>query len=146
MGSWHPQITHFPIALIISAFFFQIVAMLKSSWVCRSTPLWILGFAIVPALFSLLSGEQAAHLASTTRSLEDSAQALLARHDAFATFTVWMSLAVLVSWVWFFLKYPGDRRVDTAALFFLFLLALAVAATGYLGGELVLTYGVGVKM
>lgn len=130
----------------ITAFFLQIVAMLKPSWVCLSTPLWIPGLAIVPAFLSSLSGEQAAYLAGVSQNLADSTQALIDQHDAFATFTIWTSLAVLMGWVWLFLKFPGDRRVDWTALFFLFLLSVAVAVTGYLGGKLVLVHGVGVNL
>lgn len=142
----HPQVTHFPIALIIAAFVLQIVVMLKPHWVCRSTPIWILGLAIVPAFLSALSGEQAAYLATTQTILPDSVQALVGRHEAFATFTVWMSLVVLIGWIWLFGKYPSDRRVDMTALAFLFLLSVSVSVTGLLGGKLVMTHGVGVGL
>ena len=48
--------------------------------------------------------------------------------------------------LWLFLKNPVDHRMDVAALLFLILLSIAVGITGYLGGELVMTHGVGVGL
>ncbi|MCH7731111.1 MAG: hypothetical protein IIB44_01150 [Candidatus Marinimicrobia bacterium] len=43
-------------------------------------------------------------------------------------------------------KYPKNSGVDYIALAFLSLLSLSVGITGYLGGELVMRYGVGVGL
>ena len=144
MASLHPQITHFPVALIITAFLLQIIVILKPTWVSRSTPLWLLGMAVIFSFIATLSGQDAANVAVLTTELENPARSLIIKHRAFATFTVWSSLGVLIGWLWFFLKYRDDRRVDVLSLLFLLLLSVSVGVTAYLGGELVMTHGVGV--
>ncbi|MFQ6674384.1 MAG: hypothetical protein ACE5GH_06330, partial [Fidelibacterota bacterium] len=95
---------------------------------------------------SSVSGQDAANTVLRGMELLDTTQALLERHRAFATFTIWTSVAFTIGWLWLYLKYPGDRRVDVVALAFLLILSLAVGITGFLGGELVLTHGVGVGL
>ncbi|MFQ6675232.1 MAG: DUF2231 domain-containing protein [Fidelibacterota bacterium] len=145
MGPVHPQVTHFPIALIITAFLLQIVVVLKPAWLSRSTSLWLLGLAVVLSIVSALSGQDAANRAVNLMELSESTRSLLTTHRRFANLTLWTSLGTFLLWLWLFLRSPSDRRVDRLALALLFILSLSVAATGYLGGELVLSHGVGVS-
>ena len=92
----------------------------------------------------MISGEAAANIAISESGLGEPAQALMAQHENFATFTVWTSLVVLIGWLWLYFRFPGNRWVDLVVFAFLLLLTLAVVFTGYFGGELVMRYGVGV--
>ncbi|MFQ6615920.1 MAG: DUF2231 domain-containing protein [Fidelibacterota bacterium] len=145
MGPIHPQVTHFPIALIITAFLFQIVVVVKPAWLGRTAPLWLLGLAAALSLVSALSGQDAANTALRVTELSESTRSLLDRHKQLANFTLWASLGTLILWVWLLLRFPAGRWVDRLALGLLFLLAVSVAVTGFLGGELVLSHGVGVS-
>lgn len=146
MAGLHPQLTHFPIALIITACLFQAVLVLKRSWMCRSTPLWLLGFALILTLGATLSGEDAVNLAQQETDILAAAVTVMEQHETYADVTVWGTLIVFFGWLWLFLKNPVDRRLDVAALLCLLLLSIAVGITGYLGGEMVMTHGVGVGL
>lgn len=146
MGSLHPQVTHFPIALIITAFLLQIIVVVKPTWLNRSTSIWLLGLAAAFSIVSALSGQDAANTALRVTELSESTRLLLGRHQRLATFTLWGSLVTLILWMGLFLRYPANRRVDVMALGLLFILSVSVAVTGFLGGELVLSHGVGVTL
>ena len=73
MGEIHPFVTHFPIVLILTAPLFQLISIAQPSWVDRRTPLWLFGLSVIPAIFSMVPGQEAAiavqYLHSFARSL-----------------------------------------------------------------------------
>ena len=146
MADLHPPLTHFPIALIITACLFQAVLVFKRSWMSRSTPLLLLGLALVLTLAATQSGEDAANLAQLETNIPEAVGTVIDQHGKYADVTVWGTIIIFFGWLWLFLKNPVDHRMDVAALLFLILLSIAVGITGYLGGELVMTHGVGVRL
>ena len=144
MSSLHPFITHFPIALITAATVMQCIVLIHPNWMDNRAPIWIFGFSLAMSFSSMLSGQAAANIAINESGLGEQIQALMAQHKNFATFTVWISLVVLIGWLWLYFRFPGNRRVDLVVFAFLLLLTVAVVFTGYFGGELVMRYGVGV--
>ena len=122
----------------------QIIVLIHPNWMDNRAPIWIFGFSLAMSFSSMLSGQAAANIAISEFGLGEPAQALMARHENFATFTVWISLVVLIGWLWLYFRFPGNRWVDLVVFAFLLLLTLAVVFTGYFGGELVMRYGVGV--
>ena len=122
----------------------QFIVLIRPNWMDNRAPIWIFGFSLAMSFSSMLSGQAAANIAISESGLGEPAQALMAQHKNFATFTVWISLVVLIGWLWLYFRFPGNRRVDLVVFAFLLLLTLAVVFTGYSGGELVMRYGVGV--
>ena len=122
----------------------QFIVLIHPNWMDSRAPIWIFGFSLAMSFSSMLSGQAAANIAINESGLGEPAQALMAQHENFATFTVWISLVVLIGWLWLYFRFPGNRRVDLVVFAFLLLLTLAVVFTGYFGGELVMRYGVGV--
>ena len=122
----------------------QCIVLIHPNWMDNRAPIWIFGFSLAMSFSSMISGEAAANIAISESGLGEPAQALMAQHENFATFTVWTSLVVLIGWLWLYFRFPGNRWVDLVVLGFLLLLTVAVVFTGYFGGELVMRYGVGV--
>ncbi len=122
----------------------QFIVLIHPNWMDNRAPIWIFGFSLAMSFSSMLSGQAAANIAISEFGLGEPAQALMVQHENFATFTVWISLVVLIGWLWLYFRFPGNRRVDLVVFAFLLLLTLAVVFTGYFGGELVMRYGVGV--
>ena len=122
----------------------QFIVLIHPNWMDNRAPIWIFGFSLAMSFSSMLSGQAAANIAISESGLGEPAQALMAQHENFATFTVWTSLVVLIGWLWLYFRFPDNRRVDLVVLAFLILLTVAVVFTGYFGGELVMRYGVGV--
>ena len=122
----------------------QLIVLIRPGWMDKRAPIWTLGFSLAMSFSSMLSGQAAANIAISESGLGEPAQALMAQHENFATFTVWISLVVFIGWLWLYFRFPGNRWVDLVVFAFLLLLTLAVVFTGYFGGELVMRYGVGV--
>ena len=122
----------------------QFIFLIRPNWMDNRAPIWIFGFSLAMSFSSMLSGQAAANSAISESGLGEPAQALMAQHENFATFTVWISLVVFIGWLWLYFRFPGNRHADLVVFSFLLLLTLAVVFTGYFGGELVMRYGVGV--
>tara|TARA_B100000949_G_scaffold175664_1_gene156441 strand:- start:351 stop:731 length:381 start_codon:yes stop_codon:yes gene_type:complete len=122
----------------------QCIVLIHPNWMDNRAPIWIFGFSLAMSFSSMISGQAAANIAISESGLGEPAQALMAQHENFATFTVWTSLVVLIGWLWLYFRFPGNQWVDLVVLAFLILLTVAVVFTGYFGGELVMRYGVGV--
>ncbi len=139
----HPGIVHFPIALLVTAFIFQGIHLWKNNWICRTTSMWLLGFAAILSIAATFTGQReatrAGQIGYDTIVLET-----IQRHELLGNITAWGSIIVLISWVYFFWKDMADRRLDYLALAFLGLLAGIALLTNYLGGTLVYIHQVGV--
>ena len=122
----------------------QCIVLIHPNWMDNRAPIWIFGFSLAMSFSSMISGQAAANIAISESGLSEQAQALIAQHENFATFTVWISLVVLIGWLWLYFRFPGNGSVNLVVLAFLSLLTVAVVFTGYFGGELVMRYGVGV--
>lgn len=146
MADLHPPLTHFPVALLVTAFLFQVVVILRREWLAPSVPLWVLGLAVAITLFTTLSGEAAAEIASASGNISDDVATLIANHEQYANITIWGSLVLFISWIWCRLKYGDSRLLGMIVLLALFLLSVIVLITGDKGGNLVLEYGVGVEL
>jgi uncharacterized membrane protein len=143
MGEIHPFVTHFPIVLILTATLFQLIYIFQPSLVDRHTPLGLFGLSVISAILSMVSGQEAV---TAVQDLHSSARSLLEQHEDAASFTVWISIVLFFGWIWLYLRFPDDRRVDRIVAAFLLLLSVSVAIAGYLGGLLVMRHGVGVGL
>ena len=66
-------------------------------------------------------------------------------HELIATVTTWSSLVIFLLWLYLFIKYMEDTRIDNLALAFLGLLSRSVIVTSYLGGTLVYIHSLGIR-
>lgn len=146
LAAFHPVLTHFPIALLTASFLFQAVVLFRPKWMAATVPLWILGLSVAITLFTALSGEAAAEIAVKNAGVSQEIADLIASHELYANITIWGSIVLFGGWSWFRLKYSDSRLLGFIVLICLFLLMTAVLITGDLGGDLVLDYGVGVKI
>ncbi len=131
----HPAIVHFPIALLIVSVVLDALGLLF-----RQVSLTQAGFA------TLVAGGLGAGAAALTGPAEDAkdaaSRALLTQHELFALITVLVSLILIGVRI----GNAGGMR-GAAALGYLaggVVLILAVAVTGYRGGEMAYGHGVGV--
>ncbi len=141
--SLHPVLVHFPIALIIFAFIFQILHLWKVELIFRTTSMWLLGFAVLTCFFATITGQKEAILAGKA-GYETTILKTIQLHEIMANLTTWGSLMILLIWIYFFLSNKDDKRIDWIALAFLGLLSGIVIFTGFLGGLLAHGYGVGI--
>jgi len=135
---FHPMLVHFPIALIIAGFLFDLVAVFIKKEPCLSkTGYWlmILGMAGTVAAFG--SGY------FFTGPMDGEAGLMRDKHQFYATVTlVLIILATLFRIVTGYLGREGPK-MKYVALGLYFLSVVYVSITGYLGGTLVIEYMIG---
>ena len=138
----HPAIVHFPIALITAALILHGIQLWKPNWLSRVVGLWLMGLATISAIAAVLTGQKEATKASgigyPTETL-----VLMERHETIGNIVVWGSILFFIGWIYLFLKYKNDIRLDRLALAFLLLLFMIVTISAYTGGQLVYIHGVG---
>ena len=130
----HPTIVHFPIALIVLAYVFQIITVIKPDIVPKYLNLWVLVPAALSTLPAALSGERAEE---SLGKISDGAHETIENHELFAKITTWGILILTIIWVYITLKGNANPKVQRLFLAFLTLIFISVLITGYLGGELV---------
>ncbi len=139
---WHPLVVHFPIALTLTAGVALIAAKFLRNAALAATlatiGTWNLCLGAVAALFALATGLAAA----LDLHVSAAAHAAIAAHVKWAIFT---SLALLLTAVWRGAGNAQESRPSGLFLLVLTLTCMALAVTGYHGGENVYRYGVGVE-
>jgi len=131
----HPVFVHFPIALFVSAFVFEIVSLATKKEVFHKTALniYVLG-AFLSTLAVYTGHDQMEHHGLHHPVMED--------HEHFGFAVMWTSLLSLPLMVFIYQKYPQHSR--KVFLVFAFVMAVLVMTTGYYGGRLVYEYAIGV--
>jgi uncharacterized membrane protein len=131
----HPMLVHFPIALVVVGFLFEIASILYKKETCLS----ILGFYLLilgtlAALAALLTG------ALFTAEMTDTAGAVKHTHELFAWITV--GNLVILSALRILLKTQNRENTNLKWIAFALygLAAFSVSITGFYGGTLVYNY------
>jgi len=101
-----------------------------------------MGLATIFSIAAVLSGKKeaakAGEIGYPTETL-----IFIERHETIGNIVVWGSILFFVGWIYLFLKYKNDIRLDRLALAFLSLLFMIVTISAYTGGQLVYIHGVG---
>ncbi|BCW98550.1 MAG: DUF2231 domain-containing protein [Armatimonadota bacterium] len=137
----HPATVHFPIALLVASFLFDLVGFVAKDETFRRAGLYCLLLAAMGAGASYWTGVLAEPRAAQIPHIEDA----LARHEQAGILTL-VFIGALVIGRLILEGRPLLRRVGNL----LYLLAALVAVvnvlrTGYLGSELVQRFGAGVE-
>ena len=138
----HPAIVHFPIALITTALILHGIQLWKPNWLGRVVGLWLMGLATIFSIAAVLSGQKEASKAGEI-GYPTETLIFIERHKTIGNIVVWGSILFFVGWIYLFLKYKNDIRLDRLALAFLLLLFMIVTISAYTGGQLVYIHGVG---
>jgi uncharacterized membrane protein len=138
----HPMIVHFPIALLIVGFLSDLVGLLtkREFFTQAGFYLFILGALGVVAAF--ITGGQAGDGIVEEGVLKQA----LETHEEAATLAIWIvSIAAVFRIALFLLKkFSGVLKMVSLALGLL--AVMAIARTGYYGGELVYKHAAGVQL
>ncbi len=138
----HPMIVHFPIALLIVGFLADLTGLLTKREFFSQAGFFMLILGALGIIAAYLSGENAGDGITEAGALKQA----LETHEGAATLTIWIvSIAALfrIALV-VFKKYKGALKLISLTLFFIGV--LAIARTGYYGGELVYKHAAGVQL
>ncbi|WP_052339470.1 DUF2231 domain-containing protein [Gorillibacterium massiliense] len=134
----HPILVHFPIALIIIGLCYDLVLAVKNRSLLPKQGAWLWVIAAAGAWLAVLTGPEEDARGNTT---------YLDIHSTLADFTAWV-VTVLALWrLWQIIR--GNKPFVKTFLVAYLVLSIAsgalVLGTGYYGGKMVYTDGVGVK-
>ncbi len=140
MPNVHPLVVHFPIALLTVSFIFDLAGIFLRHQVMERAGWWTLASGVAGLLVAVVSGLQAEH----SVVIPPEAKSVFETHEEVA-FIVSSLYAALLLWrIATRTRVPLDRQWIYLGLSFIGMLLIWVGA--WHGGELVYTYGVGVKL
>jgi len=138
----HPMIVHFPIALLIVGFLSDIVGLLTKRDFFTQTGFYLFILGALGVIAAFITGGMAGNGIVEEGALKQA----LGTHEGAATLTVWVvSIAVVFRIALFLLKkFSGVLKMVSLVLGLL--AVMAIARTGYYGGELVYKHAAGVQL
>lgn len=134
----HPVMVHFPVALLSAGFAVDIAGIYTRKELCFSKAGFIL-------LFLGFLGAVAAFLTGffLTSELEGEAGIAKERHELFAIFTIIAVSVSLAFRLFVQIRKNEEKNMQYAVLGLVMVTAVLVLITGYLGGDLVWSYLIG---
>ena len=138
----HPMIVHFPIALLIVGFLSDFVGLLTKRDFFTQAGFYLFTLGALGVIAAFITGSQAGDGIVEEGALKEA----LENHEGAAELTIWVvSIATVFRITLFFLKkYRGVLKMVSLALGLL--AVMAIARTGYYGGELVYKHAAGVQL
>ncbi len=138
----HPMIVHFPIALLIIAFLADAVGLIFKRDFFSKVGLLLLVLGTAGIIAAYFSGSHAAEGLSEAGPLKMAIET----HEEAAVLAVWVIVATALLRIGLVVgkKYTGALRWVPLVLFLAGV--LAVARTGYYGGDLVFKHAAGVQL
>ncbi len=137
----HPAIVHFPIALLVASFAFDLLGFVAKSDSLRLSGRYCLILAVIGAAAAYWSGLQAAGEARGIPEIGD----YLAAHRNAGAMTLILGAALLVVRMVVVFRYGPSRMAMIVYLFVALMAVVGVLRTGYTGAELVQRFGAGVE-
>ena len=131
----HPMLVHFPIALIVVGFIFDLASILYKKEACFSTlGFYLLLLGTVASFSALFTG------ALFTAEMTGTGGEVKSTHELFAWITV--GILVVLSVLRIILKFRemGNTSAKWIAFVLYGLAAISVSITGFYGGTLVYNY------
>ncbi len=137
----HVMVIHFPIALILTGFMFEIISLITNQLFLKQSALVLLIIGTLSVLVAYYTGNAAGD------DMEEGTMAKAMKvHEQAATFVLWISI---ITATYYSLNYFLKMHVLWIRIVGIILFTLTVTAisrTGYLGGQLVYKHGAGVQL
>jgi uncharacterized membrane protein len=139
----HPKVVHFPVALLITYSFLEIIGIAFNKEFISKSALLILCLGVVSAFFAVLTGNQAA---SEFNFWNEKSNALLNEHQTYATYLLWSSSIICGLRIFVVLKKKFTGIFKYIFILFALIMIFIVYQTGMHGGDLVKKFGVGTEL
>ncbi|WP_372755011.1 DUF2231 domain-containing protein [Labilibaculum sp.] len=137
----HAMIVHFPVALVLVAFFTEILGIVLKKEFYRQATFYILILAALGAIIAYFTGDAAGDGMDG-----GSLQQALESHEEAAAFTLWFTIAAAGAKIVLNILNKEISWLKILAFVLLMFAAGGVARTGYLGGQLVFKHAAGVEL
>ena len=143
LSTFHPQIVHFPIALIIISLAFDVVGRATDSGWWRKASLALLVVAVLGGAAAVFTGERVSDTAEERQGIPE---AVVDAHGDMGKLAAWLAGGALVARL--VENGVGSARalVGVVALLLQLGAAVMVGIAGHRGGKLVYEHGAGVTI
>jgi len=138
----HPQIVHFPIALITVSFFLDLVGVITGTKKWTQFGGILLSLAVVSALIALITGQSSAQ---SLKPMSDILHEAVAEHEGMATRVFFFFLIIGIIRGWLQLKGKFDTWKQWGYVVLAGAGVMLILRVGQLGGTLVYKHGAGVE-
>jgi uncharacterized membrane protein len=137
----HAMIIHFPIALLMIGFLSEIISLFTKKDFFKTAAFYLLILGALGAITAYITGGYAGEGIEEGPLLDP-----MNLHKQAALFTIWISIIIVLfkSTIFYFKSHKSWAK-GIGFLLYMFLV-IAVARTGYLGGQLVFSHGAGVEI
>lgn len=137
----HAIIIHFPIALLLVGFLSELLALFIKKDFLKNTAFYLLLLGALGAIAAYVSGNYAGD------GIEEGPLKIpMELHEQAALITLWLAIITALFSVLIYYFKIQNSKAKWAGILLYALLAVSVARTGYLGGQLVFSHGVGVEL
>lgn len=137
----HAMIVHFPIALLLVGFLSDLIGLLTKKIFFNQAAFYLLLLGTAGAIAAYLSGDAAGE------GMEGgSLGTAMELHEQAALITLWVTIAAALFRLAATFFKRNNGWIKTIAMLLFALSTVAVARTGYLGGQLVYKHAAGVEL
>lgn len=147
LASLHPELVHFPIALLLTYCFLEIIGVIikKESFTKAASIILVLG--LIGAVAAVLTGNQADEVAEILFDKDVNIPlGKISAHETYATYTLWYFMALFFLRIFLILKKKFTGKIKYIFILLALIGGTLVFLTGLKGGELVYKYGVGTEV
>lgn len=138
----HAMVVHFPIALLIVGFLFEMISLIQKKEFFRQAGFYLLILGTAGTIVSYITGNAAGGEGMEEGPLNKAIEL----HEQAATISLWLSSITTLGYAAiYFFKYDKRWLRITVVLLFAGVIG-SIARTGYLGGQLVYKHGAGVEL
>jgi len=137
---FHPLMVHFPVALIITGFFFDVISLFfnKKEPCLSKAGFYLMILGTLGAVAAYLTGE------FFTSEMSGAAGELKERHEIFAKITMFVMIAASLLRIYLVWKKKEEGALKWLVFGMYFIAAITVGIAGFLGGSLVYNFLIGV--
>jgi uncharacterized membrane protein len=137
---FHPLIVHFPVALIITGFFLDVISLFfnKKEPCLSKAGFYLMILGTLAAVAGYLTGE------FFTSEMSGAAGELKERHEVFAKITMFVMIAASLLRIYLVWKKKEAGSLKWLVFALFFIATISVGYTGFLGGSLVYDFLIGI--
>ncbi len=137
---YHPMFVHFPIALLIAAGLFTILALFVNKEAFLKTAFWMLVSGSLGSIAAVITGHMSEEKIKMTPAIHN----ILEIHETIG-FIIMVSSILLV--IWFIVRRADLNKLEHSLIAFIFVIVAGLLSyQGFLGGEMVYAHGAAVNL
>ncbi len=139
---FHPMLVHFPVALIITGFFVDLLSLFfnKKEPCLSRAGFYLMIFGTLGAVGGYLTGE------FFTPEFSGEAGELKETHELFAKITMYVMIAACLIRIYLAWKHELSSKLKWVVFLLYFIATCSVGVTGLLGGSLVYNHMIGLEL